>query len=82
MYYSIILNATGTMTKSNNSFIKKQKEMIRKKKKQEKETRKNERRKNATGGDLESMLAYVDEFGNLTSVPPAQRATTPAEKKN
>ncbi|MFN5168225.1 MAG: cold-shock protein [Cyclobacteriaceae bacterium] len=61
------------MTKSNNSFIKKQKEMIRKKKKQEKESRKNERRKNSTGGDLENMLAYVDEFGNLTTVPPEQR---------
>ena len=59
------------MAKSNNSFIKKQKEEKRRKKRQEKEEKKLERKKNSTGGDLDSMLAYVDEFGNLTSTPPA-----------
>ena len=58
------------MSKSNNSFIKKQKELVRKKKREEKVERKIERKKNATGGDLESMMAYVDEFGNITSTPP------------
>lgn len=59
------------MAKSNNSFIKKQKEEKRRKKRLEKEEKKLERKKNSTGGDLDSMLAYVDEFGNLTSTPPA-----------
>ena len=58
------------MSKSNNSFIKKQKELVRKKKREEKMEKKIERKKNATGGDLESMMAYVDEFGNITSTPP------------
>ena len=61
------------MSKSNNSFIKKQKELVRKKKREEKEEKKIERKKNATGGDLESMMAYVDEFGNITSTPPEKR---------
>jgi S-adenosylmethionine hydrolase len=61
------------MSKSNNSFIKKQKELVRKKKREEKEEKKIERKKNATGGDLESMMAYVDEFGNITSTPPEKK---------
>jgi len=63
------------MSKSNNSFIKKQKELVRKKKREEKMEKKIERKKNATGGDLESMMAYVDEFGNITSTPPAKMKT-------
>ena len=58
------------MAKSNNSYIKKQKEFKRKKKKKEKLERKIERQKNSKGGALENMLAYVDEFGNITTVPP------------
>ena len=50
------------MAKSNNAFIKKQKEQIRKKKRQEKEEKKSERKKNSKGGDLENMIAYVDEY--------------------
>ncbi len=63
------------MAKSNNAFIKKQKELIRKKHRQEKIEKKNERKKNATGGDLESMMAYVDEYGNITSTPPEKEKT-------
>jgi S-adenosylmethionine hydrolase len=58
------------MAKSNNAFIKKQKELQRKKKQQEKMERKKERQKNSPGGSLENMMAYVDQFGNITSVPP------------
>jgi hypothetical protein len=61
------------MTKSNNSFIKKQKELQRKKKQQEKVERKKERQKNSQGGALENMMAYVDEFGNITSTPPEKK---------
>lgn len=65
------------MAKSNNSFIKKQKELQRKKKQQEKEVRKQERQKNSPGGALENMMAYVDEFGNITSTPPEKRQQNP-----
>lgn len=61
------------MAKSNNAFIKKQKELLRKKKQQEKMERKKERQKNSPGGGLENMMAYVDEFGNITSVPPGKQ---------
>ncbi len=64
------------MAKSNNAFIKKQKELARKKKHQEKEERKSERKKNSTGGDLENMMAYVDELGNITSTPPDKKTDT------
>ncbi len=58
------------MAKSNNAYIKKQKELIRKKKKEEKIEKKNERKKKSSGGGLENMMAYVDEFGNITATPP------------
>jgi len=62
----------------NNSFLKKQKADIRKKKKQMKEEKKAERKKNSAGGSLENMLAYVDEFGNITSEPPEKKTDTSA----
>ena len=38
---------------------------------QEKQLRKEERRANSNkGGDLDSMLAYVDENGHITDTPP------------
>lgn len=61
------------MARTNNAFIKKQKELLRKKKKEEKEKRKEDRRKNPGDGSLESMMAYVDEFGNITSTPPEKK---------
>ena len=60
------------MARSNNSFLKKLREQKKKKKKQEKEERKAERKKNATTGNLDNMMAYVDEFGNITSEPPEE----------
>jgi S-adenosylmethionine hydrolase len=63
------------MAKSNNAFIKKQKELNRKKKRQEKIEKKNERRKHSSGGQLENMMAYVDEYGNITSTPPETKKT-------
>ncbi|MHB1178682.1 MAG: hypothetical protein ACYCZO_10170 [Daejeonella sp.] len=50
--------------------MKKQLEKNRAKKKEEKEQRKLERQQNSTGGKLEDMLAYVNEFGELSSTPP------------
>jgi S-adenosylmethionine hydrolase len=58
------------MARSQNSFLKKQLEQNKAKKKKEKAQRKQERQENATSGKLEDMLAYVDEFGNISSTPP------------
>jgi len=58
------------MAKSQATFMKKQLEKTRQKKKEEKELRKQERQQNSTGGSLESMLAYVNEYGEIVSTPP------------
>ncbi len=58
------------MARSQNSFIKFQKEKKKRMKKKEKEERKLERKENSKGGDLDEMMAYVDEFGNITTKPP------------
>lgn len=59
------------MAKSQETFNKKEAEKKRLKKKQDKEQKKLERKANAKNGhNLDEMLAYVDEFGNITSTPP------------
>ncbi|MEQ9425688.1 MAG: cold-shock protein [Cyclobacteriaceae bacterium] len=64
---------------SQNKFIKNQKEKRKQKKKQEKQERKKERQENSPGGGLENMIAYVDEFGNITDTPPEEK---PVKKEN
>ena len=61
------------MAKSQATFMKKQLEKNRQKKKEDKEKRKADRQQNSTGGDLENMMAYVNEFGEITSTPPEKR---------
>jgi hypothetical protein len=58
------------MAKSQATFMKKQREKNRQKKKEDKAIRKHERRGYSAGGALEHMMAYVNEFGELTSVMP------------
>ena len=59
------------MAKSQETFSKKEKEKLKLKKRKEKEEKKAERKANSQKGlDLEDMMAYVDENGNLTSSPP------------
>ena len=58
------------MTKSQDTFNKKEKEKKRLKKRLEKNQKREERKINSAGGELENMLAYVDENGNLTDTPP------------
>lgn len=58
------------MTKSQDTFNKKEKEKKRLKKRLEKNQKREERKTNSAGGELENMLAYVDENGNLTDTPP------------
>jgi len=58
------------MAKSQATFMKKQLEKNRQKKKEDKEQRKMDRQQNSGGSDLDSMMAYVNEFGEITSTPP------------
>lgn len=61
------------MAKSQATFMKKQLEKNRMKKKEDKEQRKLERQQNSTSGDLENMMAYVNENGEITSTPPEKK---------
>ncbi len=61
------------MSKSQETFSKKEKEKKKIKKRQEKQLKKEARRENSSGGGLENMLTYVDEFGRFTDVPPEER---------
>jgi len=59
------------MAKSKETFNKKEKEKKRLRKKKEKEEKKEVRKSNSIkGGDMDDMIAYVDEDGNITSTPP------------
>ncbi len=58
------------MGKPQQSFGKSEKEKKRLKKREEKEKKKIERKENSKGGAFEDMIAYVDEFGNITDTKP------------
>ena len=59
------------MAKSQDTFNKKEKEKKRLKKRLDKAKKKEERKTTSGGGGgLESMMAYVDEYGNITDTPP------------
>ncbi len=58
------------MAKSQQTFNKKEREKIRLKKRQDKQKKQEERKANPNGTELEDMLAYVDEYGNITDTPP------------
>ncbi len=62
------------MTKSKDSFIKREKEKKRIQARKEKEEKKQQRKAEAQKGPgIEHMMAYIDENGNLSSVPPDPR---------
>ncbi len=61
------------MAKSQATFMKKQLEKNKQKKKEDKEQRKLDRQQNSSGGNLEDMLAYVNEFGEIVSSPPEKK---------
>jgi S-adenosylmethionine hydrolase len=69
------------MAGPSNSYIKKQKTEKRLKKRKEKEVKKQLRRENSQGGGLDTMIAYVDKFGNITSEPPEEN-TEEEEEEN
>lgn len=58
------------MARSSATFNKKENEKKRIQKRKEKEQRKEERKAGKETKSFEDMLAYVDEYGNLTSTPP------------
>ena len=58
------------MAKSKQTFGKKDIEKTRLKKRQEKEEKMEARKANPNKGAFESMMAYVDEYGNITNTPP------------
>ena len=59
------------MARSQETFNKKEKEKKRLKKRQDKDKKREERKaNNSKGADFNSMIAYVDENGQLTDVPP------------
>lgn len=59
------------MAKSTETFSKKEKEKARLKKSRDKKEKAEERKANAgKGKTLEDMMAYIDEYGNITSTPP------------
>ena len=59
------------MAKSTATFSKNEKEKARLKKAKDKMEKAEERKANAgKGKSLEDMMAYIDEYGNITSTPP------------
>lgn len=58
------------MSKSQETWNKKETEKKKLQKKKEKEQRKQDRKDNPKSSSMEDMMAYVDEFGNITSTPP------------
>ncbi len=59
------------MGRSQESFNKRENEKKRLKKQKDKLQKKEERKANAKEGkSLDDMIAYVDEFGNITDTPP------------
>ena len=63
------------MAGSQETFNKKDKEKKRLKKRLDKQQKLAERKANSQGGGLENMMAYVDEYGQITDTPqnPANR---------
>jgi len=59
------------MARSQETWNKKEREKQKQKSRKEKQERKQERKDNAKKGkSLEDMMAYIDENGNISSVPP------------
>jgi cold shock CspA family protein len=58
------------MAKSQVTFNKREKEKKRLSKRVEKQQKKEDRKASSTGGGLDNMLAFVDEYGMLTDTPP------------
>jgi cold shock CspA family protein len=58
------------MARSQETFGKKEVRIKKEKKRKEKEKKKLERKEGGGGKSFDDMIAYVDEYGNITSTPP------------
>lgn len=58
------------MSKPRESFSKKETKTRKDKKRKDKEAKRVERKADKSGSSFDDMIAYVDEFGNITSTPP------------
>jgi cold shock CspA family protein len=58
------------MARSQETFTKREREKQRLKKQEEKKEKMKERKANGKGNNLDNMMAYLDENGNLTDIPP------------
>lgn len=58
------------MGRSQESYNKRENEKKRIKKQQDKQQKKEDRKANSEKKGLDDMIAYVDEYGNITSTPP------------
>ena len=58
------------MGRSQETFNKKEVRNTKEKKRKEKAKKRIARKEAEKSGDMDDMIAYVDEFGNLTSTPP------------
>jgi hypothetical protein len=69
----LFLHKIVAMAKSRETFNKRNRELKKQKQKEDKLQKKEERKSQGSSGkNLEDMLAYVDENGNLSSTPPEQ----------
>ncbi len=59
--------------KNFNAFLKRQRAERKKKKKEEKREQKREERNQNQDTNLDDMIAYVDEDGNILSEPPEEQ---------
>jgi cold shock CspA family protein len=69
------------MARAHESFNKKEIRTKKEKKRKEKLEKKLDRGEGRNGNNLDEMIAYVDQFGNITSTPPdpSQRVVINAE---
>ncbi|MGD2034028.1 MAG: cold shock domain-containing protein [Bacteroidales bacterium] len=58
------------MGRPRETFNKKEVRSKKEKKRKEKEKKRQEKKEKRDGNSLDEMIAYVDEFGNITSTPP------------
>jgi cold shock CspA family protein len=58
------------MARSQETYNKKEVRIKKEKKRKEKEKKRLERKDGRDGNSLDDMIAYVDEYGNITSTPP------------
>ena len=58
------------MARSQNTFNKREKEKKRLQKRKEKQEKMEERKANGPQGGMDEMMAYLDEYGNITDTPP------------